>query len=296
MFQYLRHMSVFVAIVEQGSISAAADSLGLSKSVLSQQLTKLEQALDVNLLRRTTRKQILTPAGKAFYIECTNILRQVDTAWQQARESQHTLIGDIHITAPHAFMNTLIAPAIGQLIHQHPQLNAHLIDNDDRVDLMKQHIDIAIRVGELPSSDLKQRYLGSFRDVLCVSPDFYQANYVNMTQHHTLNYIANHWQGRHIMHRLENNTDVDTLRFNASSTVYSMPSLIALCLSGAGVAAIPNFIAKPLIDNNQLVLLFPECILKSNAVHALHDYGMKAPQIVTTCLEAIQEAFKRHLV
>lgn len=296
MFQYLRHMSVFVAIVEQGSITAAAETLGLSKSVLSLQLTKLEQELNVNLLRRTTRKQILTPAGKTFYNECTKILKQVDNAWQQARDSQHELIGEIKITAPHAFMHTLIAPAIGALIHQHPKLNVHLIDNDDRVDLMDHHIDIAIRVGELPSSDLKQRFLGTFCDVLCASPSFCEENSIDIKQHQALNYIGNHWQGKHIIHPLQSPSPIDAMHFTVSSRVYSMPSLIALCISGAGIAAIPDFIAQPLIDNNQLIPVFSSQPLKANPVHALHDYGMKAPQIVTTSLETIQETFKQHLI
>ncbi|WP_299493889.1 LysR family transcriptional regulator [uncultured Shewanella sp.] len=295
MFQYLRHMSVFVAIVEQGSITAAAATLGLSKSVLSLQLTKLEHELNVNLLRRTTRKQVLTPAGKAFYIECTKILKQVDNAWQQARDSQHELIGDINITAPHAFMNTLIAPAIGALINQHPNLNVHLIDNDERVDLMDHRIDIAIRVGDLPSSDLKQRYLGTFCDVLCVSPSFYEENDIDIKQHQTLNYIGNQWQGKHITHELHKGAQIEQLHFIASSSVYSMPSLIALCLSGAGIAAIPDFIATPLIDNHQLIPIFTTLPLKINPVHALHDYGMNPPQIITTCLEVIQKTFKQHL-
>ncbi|WP_299011873.1 LysR family transcriptional regulator [uncultured Shewanella sp.] len=296
MFQYLRHMSVFVAIVEQGSITAAAETLGLSKSVLSLQLTKLEKELNVNLLRRTTRKQILTPAGKAFYNECTKILKQVDNAWQQARDSQHQLIGEVKITAPHAFMHTLIAPAIGTLIHQHPKLNLHLIDNDERVDLMEHHIDIAIRVGELPSSDLKQRFLGTFCDVLCASPSFFEENNISIKQYQTLNYIGNHWQGKQVIHQVQTPSSINTMHFTVSSRVYSMQSLISLCISGAGIAAIPDFIAQPLIDSNQLIPIFTNLTLKPNPVHALHGYGMKAPQIVTTCIETIQQAFKQHLI
>jgi len=93
-------MSVFAKVVESGSISAAAESLNLSKSVVSQHLKVLEDELGVGLLKRTTRRQTLTPAGKDFFEKCQQMNQLATQAWDNARESQITPKGHIHITAP----------------------------------------------------------------------------------------------------------------------------------------------------------------------------------------------------
>ena len=93
MQDHLRHMLLFRTLVDAGTLTAAAEQLSLSKSVLSQHLKALEQALGVQLLQRTTRKQVLTPAGQEFYQRCADIEHLVDVAWQTARDSQQGLSG-----------------------------------------------------------------------------------------------------------------------------------------------------------------------------------------------------------
>ena len=109
-------MSVFAHIVEAGSITRAAESLQLSKSVVSQHLKALEKDLGVLLIKRSTRKHILTSTGQDFYESCKEINQITDIAWQRAQESIETPKGSIKITAPNALMDVIIAPAITKAI------------------------------------------------------------------------------------------------------------------------------------------------------------------------------------
>ena len=118
----LRHMAVFAHIVETGSITATAELLQLSKSVISQHLKTLEENLGVTLLKRTTRRQSLTSAGQDFYQHCKTLNQIADEAWLQAQEVLDVPKGNVRITAPYALMETLIAPAIAPLIEQYPLL------------------------------------------------------------------------------------------------------------------------------------------------------------------------------
>jgi len=153
----LRQMSVFAYIVETGSITAAAESLDLSKSVVSQHLKSLETELGIILLKRTTRRQALTSAGKHFYKSCKELNQVANHAWLEAQETLTVPQGHIRITAPNALMETLVTPVIGKLLQQYPKLELELISNDHHLDLLSAGIDLAIRVGASRESMLKQR-------------------------------------------------------------------------------------------------------------------------------------------
>ncbi|WP_206605717.1 LysR family transcriptional regulator [Pelagibaculum spongiae] len=309
MIQYLRHMSIFASVVDCGSISAAAESLDLSKSVISQHLKSLEMALKVSLLQRTTRRQQLTPAGQDFYLQCQKMQQLAKDAWQVAEQSRQEPAGPIRISAPHALIEAIIAPAIGQLCTEYAQIRPSLQANDQRVDLLEQEIDLAIRVGLLPSSNLKQRKLGSFRDVLCASKPFIERHQNQLDQLVTrlqqaedtkdrdgseisyeldLDYIANSWQGRRLSHALTSKTSrqTRTLQVSASRFTNSLPSVIAMAKAGAGIAIIPNF----LLNNH--VELEPICSdwqLDEVPIYSVHSYNQKPPCSVELSIEAIQK-------
>lgn len=133
----LRQMSAFAHIVEAGSISAAAEQLGLSKSVVSQHLKLLEDELGVTLLKRTTRRQSLTEAGNTFYLQCKQINDLANSAWTTAKDLQMIPQGKLRITAPNALMANLITPVIAEMMQAYPQLQPELISSDVQLDLMQ---------------------------------------------------------------------------------------------------------------------------------------------------------------
>lgn len=296
MIKYLRHMIVFYHIVDTGSVSAAADRLNLSKSVISQQLKDLETELGVTLLNRNTRKQALTSAGESFFHECLKINQIATNAWSNVSQVCDTASGSIRITAPNAFIDFLVAPAMSKLLKQHPDMVPELLGNDQRVDLVENQIDLAIRVGALPSSDYKQRRIGSFRDVLCGSPEFIKTNKVRDQIHFcdgstplNINYIANTWQGKKIQHTLvhDQTGDLINVSFTSNRICNSLPTVLSLLKSGCGLAFIPDFIFEQ--HKHELIEAFPGYRSDSVPIFALYPHSGQPPKAVKVSIEAIKE-------
>lgn len=279
----LRHMSVFARIVESGSISAAAEALELSKSVVSQHLKTLEADLGVPLLKRTTRRQTLTPAGEAFYAKCQQLNQLAQDAWDEAQRTQSEPAGKIRITAPHALMGPLIAPAIANLMQYYPAIEPELIASDEQQNLMQEGIDLAIRVGRSPESSYRQRRIGEFSDLLCGSKA-----YLACTPTNAMRYIANRWQGKQIHHELSSKTGSETtvLTFSPACTVDSVYTTLALLEGNAGIGLIPDFLLKDRAHN--LVEVMPSYHLAAVPIFVLHPYQAGLPRTAAVVLEAIE--------
>ncbi|MCW8347497.1 LysR substrate-binding domain-containing protein [Vibrio sp. ZSDZ65] len=279
----LRQMSIFAHIVEAGSISAAADTLELSKSVVSQHLKALETELGLTLLKRTTRRQALTEAGRSFYSRCKDLNCIIDSAWAEAQELVAEPTGRVRITAPNALMETLITPIIGDLMQQYPRLEPELISSDQHIDFYEHDIDLAIRVGPSKSSNLKQRRLGQFRDVLCG-----EASLVSSTALDDLNYISNHWQGRQIHHVFTSKKEANQeYRKEARCMTNSFHSSLSLVTQGAGIGLVPDFYL-PLVSP-KLVPVLPNHHLPPNSIYALNPFSQSVPMSVNVCIKAIEE-------
>lgn len=292
----LRHMSVFAHIVETGSITAAAESLQLSKSVISQHLKALEQGLGVTLLKRTTRRQVLTTAGKDFYEHCKALNQIADQAWQQARDVLEVPKGLIRITAPYVLMETLVAPAIAVLMKEYPLLQPELISSDSHLDLMTENIDLAIRVGQSIDSNIKQRRIGSFKDVLCSSVALLAQENIEQAP-----YIANSWQGKKISHEFKPRGEKqESLLFTteASCITNSFNTCFSLITSGAGIGLVPEFILNSNTENSKtsnLQPVFPGYELPLNPIYALHTFATQVPFNVSLCLKAIEKQLAEKL-
>lgn len=290
MQDHLRHMLLFRTLVDAGTLTAAAEQLNLSKSVLSQHLKALEQALGVQLLQRTTRKQILTPAGQEFYRRCADIEHLVDAAWQTARDSQQGLSGPIRITAPYALMDSVVAPAIAKLVVQHPDIEPDLMADDKQVNLIEQRIDLAVRVGESPDSRLRQRRIGHFVETL-VASDRYLRNAPAITpensEHH--HFIRNAWQGPRTSVTLMDKQRSQTFILCASRHANNLNAVLALARSGAGLAYVPQFLlsGEPLLQQ-----VLPGCYSPEVNVYAIHPY-QPVPRLVQQAIQEIEGTLQR---
>lgn len=293
----LRHMAIFAVIVETGSITAAADSLQLSKSVVSQHLKNLEQKLGITLLKRTTRKQTLTSAGNDFYQHCKTLNHIADQAWHQAQTALEVPKGVIRITAPNALMETLVAPAIAKLIKSFPLLRPELINSDIRHDLIAENIDLAIRVGQSQDSNIKQRRLGEFRDVLCASKELLTEVELPQENIEHLAYIANSWQNTKIIHEFEciKGEKQNAFQFSAEPRCItnSFNTCFTLLEEGAGIGLIPEFRLNS--SSSKLKPVYPKHQLPLNPIYALHTFDNMPPQSIKVCLEAIEQELLKHI-
>lgn len=283
----LRRMSVFAHIVEEGSVSAAALKLELSKSVVSQHLKALELELGLTLIKRTTRRQQLTPAGESFYQSCRDINTIAHLAWEQAVHSQIEPTGRIRITAPNVLMEGFVTPVIAKIMKRYPKLNPELISDDQPLNLMEKDIDLAVRVGHSADSNLKQKRVGEFRDVLCVAAEKADQDI------QVLPYIANHWQGRNIKHAFESKTSSNVMHYatQANCIANSFNSCLSLIKSGAGIGLIPEFYL-PKIEP-KVVPIFPDMALPENPVYVLTPFMNKTPLAVQICITELEKQLRR---
>lgn len=300
MIKYMRHMVIFSHIVETGGISAAATELRLSKSVISQQLKSLEHELGVSLLNRSTRQQVLTPAGQSFYKQCKQVNEIALQAWENARESQQLALGSIRISAPNALMEPIVAPAIGGLVERYEGITPTLISDDCRADLIKDKIDLAIRVGEMPSSDYKQRKLGSFKDVLCAAPGYIEKHNITSqllsnsdAKYPEFNYVSNSWQGVHIQHMFLHKITKESIKlsFTANRLCNSLPAVIAMAKAGSGLALIPDFVLNKHRQN--LIAVLPDFESEAVPIFAVYAFANTPPTLVSLSIEAIKQEIER---
>lgn len=168
----LRAMTVFVRIVEAGSLTGAAARLGTSLASVVRALGGLEQALGVRLLNRTTRRIALTDEGHEYHERCRRLLAEIEDAEALLTDRRATPAGRLALTAPVMFGRLHVAPVVIDFMQHYPAVRVELSLLDRVVDLLDEGIDLAVRIGPLPDSSLVATPLGETRHVVCASPAF----------------------------------------------------------------------------------------------------------------------------
>jgi len=168
----LNGMRVFAQVVEAKSFSAAADRLGMSKSVASRHVTALEGALSVKLLNRSTRKLSLTEGGALFYEHCARIVQEAELAEQRLTHTQSEPAGVVRVTAVPAFAMRHLLPALTEFHDKHPKIQVKLSCSNRAVDLAEGEFDLGIRVSFSPPPNLVARRLAGNRSTLCAAPAY----------------------------------------------------------------------------------------------------------------------------
>ena len=168
----LEAMAVFAAAVEAGSLSAAGRKLRMPLATVSRKISELESHLKAGLLVRSTRKLSLTNAGRSYLIACKRILEEVSEAERVASGEYRAPRGELIVTAPIVYGRLHLLPVITEFIKTYPDVDVRLVLADPVLNLLDDHIDVALRVGELPDSNLVATRLGVIRHVVCASPHY----------------------------------------------------------------------------------------------------------------------------
>ena len=169
----LNRLVVFAAVVETGSITAAAKRLNLAKTMVSSHMQKLEAELGVGLLVRTTRRMQLTQAGDDFYQACRQILAATEEALAQATSNTEQLRGRLRLATSIDFGAAVVAPLAAELRLVHPELQIEILASDQKVDLVAEGVDLAIRMGRLADSSHKAALIGHFAEWLVAPPELF---------------------------------------------------------------------------------------------------------------------------
>lgn len=163
-------MSMLLEVVDRGNLSAASRSLKIPLPTLSRKITDLETLLGTKLLTRTTRKIALTDAGAIYVDAARRILEQVEEAERQASGEFAMPKGELVITAPVQFGRLHVLPVVTDFLAVFPAINVRLMLTDRNIDLVDEHVDMAVRIGNLPDSAMVATRIGAVRRVVCGSP------------------------------------------------------------------------------------------------------------------------------
>tara|TARA_R110001583_G_scaffold195522_2_gene375103 strand:- start:8512 stop:9420 length:909 start_codon:yes stop_codon:yes gene_type:complete len=241
----LSDVAVFVQVVSRGSFTAAAETLGLSKSVVSKYVTRLEDRLGARLLNRTTRRLSLTEVGRAFFERSQRGLLEIEEAEAEVSRLQGEPRGELRLSSPMSFGILHLAPLLPALQARYPELTVDMVLDDRKVDLVEEGFDLAIRIGELPDSSLVARRLGPCRHVVCGSPAYFARNGVpqsleDLSQHAAITYrytnAPDEW------HFLAPDGDHRQVSVTSRIKMNSSLALREALLNGAGVTLTPTFV------------------------------------------------------
>jgi DNA-binding transcriptional LysR family regulator len=250
----LEDIQAFTEVVESGSLTRAGMRLGMSKSMVSRRLARLEADLGVPLLARTTRGMSLTEAGSDFRPYAERMVAELQSA-RDALSRQGEATGRLRIAAPVSFGNSHLAAVLAELAVRNPRLEISASYSDRLVDLVGEGFDAAVRLGNLADSSLIARRISSVRAVLVASPAYLARAGVPQTpadlaRHEAIPHGDQVWTFRHdgklITHRPRG-------RFTADSGQAELAGVVA----GLGIAMMPTFLAGPAIDRGELEVLLP---------------------------------------
>jgi len=171
----LESMTILVAVVDAGSLSAAARQLGMPLASVSRKVAELEAHLNTRLLHRTTRQLSLTEAGASYVAACRRILEEIGEAERSASGEYAAPKGELVVTAPMVFGRLHVLPVVAEFLAQFPQIGVNLVLTDRVAHLMEEQIDVALRIGELPDSSFMATRVGTVRRVICASPAYLAA-------------------------------------------------------------------------------------------------------------------------
>ena len=246
----------FVAVVEAGSFTAAADRLDTAKSAVSRRVSALEERLGVQLLRRTTRRLNLTDTGRSFYERSARILADLDEAEAAVLQEHGELRGTLRIALPLSFGVGHMGGVIAEFKRRHPRVEFDLDLNDRRIDLIEEGMDLALRIGRLRDSSLIARRLFEARTVVCASPAYLEEHGTPTTpkdlqSHACLVYGNLAEPGRWVYTDDAGNRQHVDVRVEMSAS--SGDFLNTVAAEGQGIVIQPTFIASSRICNGDLV-------------------------------------------
>ncbi len=288
------NMGTFIRVVEAGSISGAADRLGVAKSAVSRRLKELEAHLGVELFHRTTRSMNLTDSGRAFYHQSVRILDDVLEAELATSQAHGTLKGSLKIALPSTFGLMHMGPAINKFSKAHPQIEFDLDFNDREVDLIQEGFDLAIRIAKLPDSSLIARRLAPIQFVMCASPAYLEQMGTlqmpdELREHQCLVYSLRDFEYWHF-------TDGNGKKIRTKVHPYLKASagefLKDAAVEGQGIIRVPAFVVYKEIESGALVPVLEDYKTQQIDAYAIYPQTRHLSQRVRAFVDFLVKRFE----
>lgn len=284
----IEDLQTFVAVADAGGVSAAARRLGVSKSIVSRRLLRLEAELGVQLLARTTRGAALTEAGTTFRDHAARVSAEIDTARETILPAGD-LRGRLRIAMPLSFGPTHFAPVLADMARRHPQLHIHSAYSDRFVDLIAEGFDCGIRVGLLADSNLVARRIGPSYGKLVASPDYIRAHGApeapnEIAAHEALMQGTESWQ---FMDGGKVITVQPQGRFKADNGM----ALTVAAAAGLGIAWLPDCLTHEHLASGALVPIMTRYPPPSAGIYVVRPPGQHPARKVRVLTEMLIEHF-----
>jgi DNA-binding transcriptional LysR family regulator len=287
-------LQAFVAVVEAGTFTAAAERLNSAKSAVSRRVSALEERLGVQLLRRTTRTLNLTETGQSFYEHSARILADLEEAESAVQQEHSELRGSLRVALPMSFGVRHMCKPIAAFSKIHPRIRFDLDLNDRRVDLLEEGVDVPIRIGHLQDSSLIARKLFDVNAVICASPHYLKTHGEPQTpyelrEHDCLVYSnlvdPCQWEWR------DESGNRHSVEVNEVMRASSGDFLTNAAAHGLGIVMQPTFIASEAIRRGNLVPILDELTWPLAAAYAVYPPTRHLSYRVRAFIDFLVERF-----
>jgi DNA-binding transcriptional LysR family regulator len=283
----LAAMKVLMAVVEAGSLSAAARNLGVPLSTVSRRLAELEAHLRTRLINRTSRSLELTEAGRDYHTAARRILDDVAEAERMAAGEYAAPRGDLIISAPLVFGRLHVLPIVVDFLKAYPEVDVRLVLNDRIVNLAEDHVDLALRIGELPDSSLVATRVGAIGLIVCASPDYLAsrgrpATPADLGSHDCISFENLLPQDRWSFVR---DGEVTAAPIHTRLSVNTAEAAIDAAVAGTGLTRVLSYQAAAALTEGKLETVLGEYEPPPSPVHLVHPGGRLLPRKVRAFLD-----------
>ncbi|MBP6345889.1 MAG: LysR family transcriptional regulator [Neisseriaceae bacterium] len=288
---------VFLTIVEKGSLSAAADTLDMSRAMVTRHLATMERWAKARLLHRSTRKLTLTDAGEQALLRCEKILALATEIDLIEDQNAHQLHGLLRISCSQSLAQSAIAPAITQFLSQHPGLRIDLNIDNQAVNLIESRIDLALRITNDLDPNIIAKPLATCHSIVCATPSYLATHgtphsLAELSQHNCLTYSyfgKSLWAFQHVQ-RQEPEAVLVSGNLSANESVV----LLSATLAHAGISLQPAYSVRSAIDSGTIVALLTDYQPQPLGIYGLYTSRKHMPQALRALLDFLSAWFQNH--
>ncbi|OCH33466.1 LysR family transcriptional regulator [Aliivibrio fischeri] len=291
----LNNITLLNQVIDSGSFTQAATNLGMTKSTVSRKLAELEEHLGVKLITRSTRKLGLTQEGEIFYQASVKVLDIMQQTELELTANQNLIRGHLNLAMPVEIGHNVMSDYINSFLKRYPEVSINLEMTNREVDIIGDGIDLYVQIGEINDSSLIARTIDFSERIIAASPE-YLNNYGYIQTPEDL-------QAPHHQIRVVNAVKVPNLYFNQVDKairvnlpyrlkVNTVTACKSACLSGLGIASLPEFICREHINNGELVRILPDWDLPRVAISLVFPQNKLLPKRLRAFIDHVLERFE----
>jgi DNA-binding transcriptional LysR family regulator len=294
----LEAMSVLLAAVESGSLSKASRHLRLPLATVSRKVAELEAHLNAALLIRSAKGLELTPAGRSYVTAAKSILEQLTEAERVASGEYTEPKGDLVVTAPIMFGRMHVLPTVTRFLDAYPEVAVGLVMTDRVTHFLEDQVDVALRIGPLPDSNLVATRLGTVRHVICASPEYLAANGApstpdDLAQHRVVSFqsvsVLSSWT-------FERDGAEIAASFRSRLGVNTIDAALDAAVSGAGLVRAVSYQIADHVRAGRLAVVLGDFEPKPRPVHLVYDGQNRLPLKLRAFVDFVVPRMRQQLV